>query len=195
MRNWYDIRPVKLTEELNPFWFMTIEQFQIGINSLVRGGLILPYGVPPGSRPGGIVDAVCTSWARWKTYDWNPPEFLPSTPKSLIEYGDTDLDASPKPSWQKIRRAYDTASLADLRERHMLDTRAECRRRITEAYGAESVDDEIFTRLRGEHTLVQDAERERLRAKCRELGASLATLDREALDMYDASADNNWSAR
>ena len=78
MRDWRDITPVEPQEGSNPFWYMTIEQFDIGLEELVREGLIPPYRVAPGSRPGGRVDAICTSWARWRTYEWNPPEFLPS---------------------------------------------------------------------------------------------------------------------
>ena len=113
MRNWREITPVEpITEGDRAYWFMTPDQFQIGIDELVTNGLILPYGINPGSYPGGVVEAVLTSWARWKKYEWNPPEFLPEG-EFFQDYSDSDINASPKPLWQDIRNAYEVALLRE----------------------------------------------------------------------------------
>ena len=171
---------------------MTIAQFDIGLEELVREGLVPPYRVAPGSRPGGRVDAICTSWARWRTYDWNPPEFLPIDPKRLQEFGDTDFEASPKPSWQELRAAYERGAPVIARTRLQRELRAECRGRITGAYGETSTDDEILLRLRVGHAEAQDTERDRLRARYQALVTSLDSMALDALDEFDPRDDRHW---
>ena len=183
MRNWQDITPVEPQELSNLFWYMTIEQFQTGIYELVRGGLVLPYGVFPSSRPGGIVPAVCTSWARWRSYEWNPPEFLPM---------DGVINASPKPLWQEIRRAYETAAPRLLAENLIRELKDECKRRITLAYEVDDTDDEIFLRLRGEHTLEQDAERVRIHAIYKALKTRIGSSTLEELEAIELTDDTIW---
>ena len=170
---------------------MTIEQFDIGIGQLVREGLVPPYRVAPGSRPGGRVDAICTSWARWRTYDWNPPEFLPTDDRRLQEYGDTDFDASPKPSWREIRDAYDRAAPVRAREQLRETVRAEEGRRICVSYVSDqdvpqTVQNEILYRLRAssEELAPKDLERDRLHAKAAALVTSLDSMALDALEEF-----------
>ena len=119
MRNWRNIEVVESREGSNLFWYMTTEEFQVAIAHLQEEGLSLPYGAIPGSRPGGIVDAVGTSWAQWRPYEWNPPEFLPITPALLQEFGDTDTDASDKPTWQELVGAKERGMLSDARAEYL----------------------------------------------------------------------------
>ena len=193
MRNWEDITPILPDEDSNPFWYMTFEQFRVGIDELAKGGLIMPYRIYPASLPNGeFAEAVCTSWARWKTYEWNPPEFMPVNAELLQQYGDTDFDASDKPRWQEIRRAYEKFSIKSRLSIYPDAMRHECRSRITSIYGADDLDDEILMRLRGESTTDQDTERDRLRDKCKALVLSLNALSVEDLENYDVSDDNLW---
>ena len=193
MRNWQTIIPIVPEEWSNPYWFMTIDQFQIGINELVANGLILPHGINPASYPGGTVEAVCTSWARWRKYGWNPPEFMTVTDELLQEFGDTDWDASPKPSWQDIRKAYET-SVPKLRRIELAkEIREETQRRIIIVYGADDLNDEILIRLRGEESAYQNAERDRLRAKGSALRASLDGLSLDTLKDYNPGDDSLWT--
>ena len=193
MRDWRSITPLDPRGARNPFWFMTLEQFSIGIEQLVSEGLVLPHGIFPGSYPGGVAEAVCTSWARWRAYEWNPPEFVPVGPRLLKEYGDTDSGASPKPSWQDIRAAWERAALVRGRDRAAAMLREECRARITAAYGERSIEDEILLRLRAGHTAAQDAERDRLRARYRVLVAGLDDMALDALESFDPGEDRHWS--
>ena len=192
MRNWKDITPIEPEEGSDPFWYMSLEQFQIGIDALVSEGLILPYAVSPASRPGGIVPAVCTSWARWRKYEWNPPEFLPVKGNLYRSYSDSDFNASPKPLWQEIRRAYETAKPRLLKESLTQQLRVECRRRITLAYGVGDSDDEIFLRLRGGHTPKQDIDRDRLRTLYQTLKVRIGGSTLEELEALDLTDDAIW---
>ena len=74
------------------------------------------------------------------------------------------------------------------------DTRTECRRRISAAYGESNTEDEIFKRLEGRHTQAQDAERVRLRARHGEhkewLSDSARTIDE--LENFAPYLDSNW---
>ena len=193
MRTWTDITPILPGEDSNPFWYMTYEQFRTGIDELAKGGLIMPYRIYPASLPNGeFAEAVCTSWARWKTYEWNPPEFMPVNAELLQQYGSTDFDASNKPRWQEIRRAYEKFSIKSWLSIYPDALKRECRSRITLAYGEDNLDDEILMRLRGENTAGQDIERDRLRAKCKVLVTGLNDLSVGDLENYDVSGDNLW---
>ena len=173
-------------------WFMTTEEFQIGINQLVaEGDLALPYGFMPGMRPGGIVTAIQTSWARWKrSYGFNPPDFMAHLP----EYAVSDPDASLKPGWRTILEASQRGRIARWRTEHQRSIEAEGERRITAAYGARDLDHEIKRRLAGMHTPVQDAERVRLAAKHGELETWVEHVDRTLADLeaFDPADDALW---
>ena len=173
-------------------WFMTTEEFQIGINQLVaEGTLVLPYGFMPGTRPGEIVTAIQTSWARWKrSYGFNPPDFMAHLP----EYAASDPDASLKPSWQTLLAASQRGRIARWRTEHQRSIEAEGERRITAAYGARDLNHEFKRRLAGMHTPVQDAERVRLAAKHGELEAWVEHADRtlDDLESFDPADDARW---
>ena len=193
MRNWRNIEVVEPIEGSTPFWYMTFEQFQTGIYELVREGLILPHKVFPASRPGGIVSAVCTSWAQWRKYEWNPPEFMPVEGDSFQDYSDSDINASPKPTWQEIRKAYEVAVPRLLREGLTQQLRDECRRRITLAYEVDNTEDEIFLRLRGEYTLEQNAERVRIHAIYKTLKTRIEGGTLEELEAIDVTDNAVWA--
>ena len=192
MRNWRTIEAVEPREGSNLFWYMTVEQFQTGIHELVRRGLILPYEIFPTSRPGGIVPAVCTSWAQWRKYEWNPPEFLPVEGDLFQNYSDSDINASPKPTWREIRKAYEAAIPGLLRENLTQQLRGECRRRITLAYEVDNTEDEIFLRLREGHTLKQDTERDRLLTLYQTLKTRIGGGTLEELEAIDVADDAIW---
>lgn len=193
MRDWRRITPVVPGEGSNPFWYMTVAQFQLGIRTLQEeAGLILPYGVLPASRPGGFVEAVCTSWARWRTYEWNPPEFMAPTAELLQEFGDTDAAASDKPTWAAIRTACDRAAPGERRRDLLNETRDEARARITAAYAADDWDDEIQRRLAGRNTAEQDAERERLRTRFQTLKRRYEAMSLDDLLAFDPADDAHW---
>ena len=192
MRNWQTITPIEPGPDSNPFWYLTLEQFQTGIYELVRGGLILPHGVFPTSRPGGIVPAVCTSWVQWRKYEWNPPEFLPVEESFFQDYSDSDINASPKPLWQEIRKAYEVAVPRLLREDLTQQLRDECRRRITLAYEVDNTEDEIFLRLREGHTSEQNTERDRLLALYQTLKTRVGGNTLEELEAIDPTDDVIW---
>ena len=192
MRIWQKITAVEPGPDSNLFWYMTVDQFQTGIYELVRGGLILPYGLLPASRPGGLVSAVCTSWARWRKYEWNPPEFMPMEGDSFQEYGDSDINASPKPLWREIRKAYEVVAPGLLREDLIQQLQNECRHRITLAYKADNIEDEIFLRLRAAHTPKQDTERDRLLALYQTLKTRMGGSTLEELEAIDITDDDVW---
>ena len=192
MRNWQEINSVEPGPDSNLFWYMTLEQFQTGIYELVNKGLILPYGISPASRPGGIVSAACTSWAQWRKYEWNPPEFMPVKGSGFQDYSDSDINASPKPLWQDIRKAYEVAVPKLLREELILQLRDECRRRITLAYEARNINDEIFLRLRAGHTPKQDTERNRLLTLYQTLKTRIGSNTLKELKAIDPTDDATW---
>ena len=92
---------------------MDVRQLQAALAHL---GLSLPYGLIPGSYPGGIV-AVAADAAAWGAYAWNPPQYMragevcrigpwralrlvphPRNPSALfneVAYLDVDLHAGP----------------------------------------------------------------------------------------------------
>lgn len=191
--DWSSITPLTSRhDDLDSPWFMPAEMFQDGIAQLVADGeLVLPYGVQPGSHPGGIATAVLTSWSRWRyRYQWNPPLFLAHLP----EYAVPDPDASEKPRWQTVRTAAFKRRRIRMREdaKKVLDREAE--RRIRAVYGARDNIHEIRLRLAGRHTPEQDAERERLIARHDALVRWVnddARTDAE-LEAFDATDDSRW---
>lgn len=181
--------------EDNPdsWWFMTPEMFETGIHQLVREGLVLPYGIMPGSHPEGVATAVQTSWANWKRrYGFNPPDFM----AHLEEFATYDSAAGPKPTWATIRRAADRGRTTELRNAHLAAIVREGERRIVEAYGARNLDDEFKRRLSGRTTAAQDTERTRLVAKHDALETWLESTDRTLaeLEAFDPADDAHWAA-
>ena len=163
-RNWWDISAEE-PDPLNPHLHMTYSEFQVAIGHLQSEGYRPPYGVLPGSRPGGIVEAVGTSWAQWRLYEWNPPEFLPITPALLQEFGDTDTDASDKPTWQDLVGAKERGMLVDARAEYLrlLDEIATAR--IASLYHPDAARDrnkEWQVRLSGADLADKDVQRLRI---------------------------------
>ena len=195
MRDWREISPVLPDADSNPFYFMTLEQFTLGLDKLQADGLRLPYGAFPASRPGGVVEAICTSWARWRTYEWNPPEFLPITPALLQDYGDTDSGASPKPSWAEIRAAFGAAEPEALRDKLLSEVDRQAQARIAIAYvGRPNRIAELTYRVNGRSTAAQDTERERLVAVAQDLQTRIwAAATVAALEAIDVTSDSVWA--
>ena len=174
---------------------ITIMDFYQIIDTLRNDGVELPYGLHPGSYPGGVHSEIMDSETTWNAYQWNPPEYL----KHLPEYSATDANASSKPTWAQIIYAsnnpYPEISIEELRDRRLISLRRSCRGRITRAYGEDNHHDEIELRLGGRHTEAQDTERERLRTRYSIIKAWIESTDRtltelEGLDLTD---DANWT--
>ena len=193
MRNWRDIEAVEPGEGSNPFWYMTTEAFQVAIAHLREEGLSLPYASIPGSRPGGIVDAVGTSWAQWRLYAWNPPEFLPITPALLQEFGDTDTDASDKPTWREIVVAKNAGLLSEARADCLRSLDGVATRKIAGIYHPQAGGDrnkEWQVRLSGSDLTDHDAQRERIIEVYRGIKANIETATTLArLEEIEGSRD------
>ena len=99
------------------------------------------------------------------------------------------------PTWLELVEAERLAMLDSFKQESTRSLRFICQRRITKAYGADSFNDEIATRTRGDSTPEQDAERERLRAKYREIKATLLSqsTERELLSI-DLDANSLWAS-
>ena len=136
---------------------MNREQFVLALAHL-RGldgesPLKLPHGVLPGELPGG--EAVTFTADTWEAYQWNPP--------GLVAYAVSDDTAGPKPTWAMLQAASAPAELAQAQRRAVGELKTLCRRKITAAYGATSLNDEMLLRLRDGETAAQNTERDRLR--------------------------------
>lgn len=153
---------------------------QRACNYMVSIGYKLPYGLLPGSYPGGV--NLEFTEEEWENYWWNPPR----------GYELPDPECSSKFSWRQLIWADVQAKRVQLPEQWSRELRAECHRRITQAYEADDAQDEIWKRLRGDNTPEQDTERDRLRAKCKALIAALPNLDLESLEAFDPTDDSHW---
>lgn len=170
---------------------MTPEQFELAIYHLAADGLALPHGFIPGTEPGGV--RPIADQAAWDFYQWNPPEHLVGV-AGFEDYQEADPAAGVKPTWAAIEAALAAAAPVEAREEIATALRAECRRRITAAYGADDWQDEIEKRVGGRATEAQHAERERLRAKHAALEAGLADMALAALEAFTPTADAHWAA-
>ena len=138
----------------------------------------------------GIREEICTSRDSWGTYLWNPPQFL----QSLEEFSGRDVNASDKPTFDEIYNAYE-ADVPKLRRSILQnELKKEVRRRITQTYGADSEDDEIWKRLRGEATTAQDTERDRLRMKYQALVLTVQGMTPEQLQLFDPTQQTLWDS-
>ena len=168
---------------------MNDEQLQSAINHLIeKEGLVLPYNAFPGSRPGGIVSNIAETEAHWATYTWNPPQFI----SHLSDFSVTDTDASNKPTYASLMSASKKDELTDLRRYTLNLLKSEVRRRIILAYGADSFEDEVMRRLRGDKTPDQDIKRDRLRTTYNLLKATALTANAKALKALDILSDATW---
>ena len=92
-------------------YYMSEQDVQAGLILMVTKGFRFPYGILPGTRPGGWHTNIATSWKRWREYKrnglYNPPGFL----RHLTEYSHFDSSADPMPSWYDIYNAAIEAKL------------------------------------------------------------------------------------
>ena len=98
-------------------------------------------------------------------YEWNPPEFLPTTPALLQEFGDTDTDASDKPTWQELVAAKDLGLLPRARGNALASLDDVATRRIAGLYhpdGPRDRNKEWQIRLSGVDLADKDAQRLRI---------------------------------
>ena len=170
---------------------MTPKQFELALGYLMAAGLRLPHGIFPGLEPGGV--RAFPAAKDWAFYQWNPPEYLVGQ-AGFDECQEADRDASAKPTWAAIEAAHAIAAPPALREQRQGELRAECRRRITAAYGAADWQDEIEKRAGGRVSAEQDAERDRLRATHAALTAALAGMTLGELEAFKPADDTNWAA-
>ena len=136
---------------------MNREQFDLALHRLQEQDppLILPYGATPGEKPGGEVPTFTA--ATWAAYRWNPP--------GVAHYDGQPVDsgASAKPTWAMLQAALGPAELAQVQGAAIRELHNLCQRKITAAYGATSLNDEMLLRLRNGEATAQNTERDRLR--------------------------------
>ena len=152
-------------------------------------GIRLPYGLDPGSIPGGW-NAPLTQ-EDWDDYQWNPPEYM------THEYPDADPDASDKPTWQQILDASIPAKQGRISNNLIFTANQEVTRRIALAYhplAGRARNKEWQVRLSGIDLTAQDAERVRLIAVCHaievRINAATTTTQLEAIDI---ASDSVWN--
>ena len=154
-------------------------------------GLILPYGVIPGSYLGGLNSDF--DEARWNEYSWNPPDYLNDIPEFELQ----DPAASEKPTWAELVEANGVAVLADLRSNKMYQVNFEATRRIAAIYHPDAARDrnkEWQVRLSGTDLTIQDAERIRLVTVCHNIETRISDAStEEELNTIDPTADSEWS--
>lgn len=128
----------------------------------------------------------------WNNYQWNPPVHGHEDPEGTFELDD---EAPPKPTWEKLMLAYKSFKIPADRLFRVEELRFQCSRRISLAYGENSFEEEVKTRLNNDHTAEEDAERERLRARYAEIKAwILANDDLDRVDIYDDTVwEEGWS--
>ena len=171
---------------------MNREQFKLAINWLRQQHQDPPFKLPfdamPGEPPDG--DEIVFTEDTWNSHRWNPPGAVAYPPDTF------DADASPKPTWAMLVAAVAPAELAQARERAIADLKALCRRKITAAYGATSLNDEMLLRLRNGETAAQNTERDRLRVLFQmqktAINAATTTAAVEGL-LAAARADAFWA--
>ena len=170
---------------------LTPEELGNAINELVERGLKLPYDLYPGSFLGGT-NHIPNAGA-WERYRWNPPEYMAHQP----EYADEDPKASGKPDWEEIVEAARGGQSKVYRERLIRALSEECQRRITISYvGEDDLTKEIFLRLRGDHPEGSDDERDRLRARSKEIRRMIEAASPDELREIDPLLydDMFWAA-
>ena len=158
---------------------------QRAINHLTEHELLsLPHGLTPGAKAGGHETAFTEE--SWFLYDW----MQVGGAFGVLE---VDSRASNKPTWRELEEADEQAEIAELKGQLLTIVKQQVRKRINRAYGAESDSDEIYMRMRQEHTPEQDTERERLRqiyARQKEL---IETSTLPELREYDCASDLVWA--
>ena len=169
---------------------MNRAQFDLALNWLRSQDppLVLPFGISPGEQAGG--NAPTFTEETWNAYRWNPPGGI------AYPQNEWDEEASDKPTWHELLAALGPAQLEIAQRAALGELRALCKRKITAAYGAATVEEEMFLRLRAAETDAQNAERDRLR----ELHASAAAALKNAASpevvaelLRAARADAYWA--
>ena len=149
--------------------------------------LLLPFNAAPGEAEGG--EAPTFTEETWDAYRWNPPG-------ASHPAGEFDYTASAKPTWAMLQAAVASAELAQAKDRAIAELHELCRRKITAAYGAASLDDEVLLRLRSGETAKQNTERDRLRNLFRTqktaINGAATTAAVESL-LTAALADSFWA--
>lgn len=140
-----------------------------------RGEVRLPYGVSP------IIEGI--DQAKWGAASWNPPQ-------GWVELTTPDPNASEKPTWAKMLAA--DARMNGGLEKTIDRLRIEARQRISQAYRAETFEDEIELRLRNGHTAAQDQERDRLRAVYKQQAILLSGMTNTQRMSYNPSSNAIW---
>ena len=152
-------------------------------------GITLPYGLDPGSIPGGW-DAPLTL-DEWNNYQWNPPEYMTS------QYTEADPDASDKPTWQEITDAVVPAKLARMSMHLIEQVNSEVTNRIAVNYHPQAGRDrnkEWEVRLSGADLTHKNTERARLIAVCHAIEVRInAATTIEQLDAIDIESDSVWN--
>ena len=148
-------------------------------------GLRLPYGMPVGSTPGGMIRIV--NQDQWEAYEWNPPQYM--LPNLLL----ADPDASPKPTWAEIVEAAKLEERDELLASRQAALRSECKRRIWTGYGAESTEEEVFIRLSDEPVSAGHANRRTILDRYRDLRLWLdAAATLQQIAEFNPLDDEHW---
>ena len=169
---------------------MNRQQFDLALNWLRSQDppLVPPFELSPGEAPGG--NALTFTEETWNDYRWNPPG------AQAYEADVFDETASAKPTWAMIQAALAPAELAQAQQSAVAELSALCRRKITAAYGATSLNDEMLLRLRDGETAAQNTERDRLRGMFQTqktaINGAATTAAVESL-LTTALADSFWA--
>lgn len=150
---------------------------------------VLEHRVDEAHVPSGWTSSFPSSGTVWyitRDVNYIGPEHAQDAP---------DKDASPKPTWSQIVAAATKTVLSSARAEAYRLLRKECRRRITVAYDAEDLNDEILTRLRGGATADQDAARDTLLASYRKVKAWIYADSRtsQELERFDPEKEEHWT--
>ena len=164
---------------------------QRAVNYLVLIGFRLPYGVMPGSFPGGIDSEF--SEERWLAYKFEPPQGLAHLP----EFSAPSPSASAKFSWRQIVWADGIAEIEEARADFLRQLDEIATTRIAGLYhpdAARNRNKEWQVRLSGIDLTVQDTERVRLIMVHDDLTTRLTTATTLAeLNALDITDDATWA--
>ena len=159
-------------------------------NALVQffqdSGWKLPYGIFPGSFPGGVAPFLTKE--DWESYEWNPPQYL----KHLESYNSPDGEAWGKPTWESLDVILPYAMANILRIDKLAELDLEATTRITGAYEQDNFNDEVKLRLGNRQTTEQDEEKDRLRTLYATLKNRINTSTLEELEALDLTDDVIW---
>lgn len=166
---------------------MTADEFQTIFYYLVsEGEAALPYGMMPGSTPGGLAEI--TTEEAWNDYGWNPPQYMAHLP----EYSTPDPMATPKLTWSDLVGHLDAAMTDQLRPTRLLELRRENRRRIIAVYGETTFEGEVMKRLRDGETQNQRVAREAHLTRYRTIKNLIEDLNYADLQAFDVTEERLW---